>query len=60
MRIFSTLIALAALVVSLQRTGRHGTDDPDCCRTGYTRGSETGAYPQYPDLQIQVEVPPEH
>jgi Mg-chelatase subunit ChlD len=56
MRISFTLIALAALVVPL-----HGQSAPAIPITAgpvYTRGREAGAYPQYPDLQIQVEVPP--
>ena len=58
MRIASTLMALAALVASLH--GQAPTSPAIAIAAGpfYTRGSEVGAYPQYPDLQIQVEIPP--
>ncbi len=59
MRILSTLLVLAALVVSL--SGQAGNAAAVAIQAGpvYTRGgAESSAYPQYPDLQIQVEPPP--
>ncbi len=58
MRPLSTLIALAALAVSLR--GQSAGAPPASIHAGpvYTRGPDGGASPQYPDLQIQVEVPP--
>src|SRR6185312_9351663 len=59
MRIFSTLIALSGLVVSLSGQAANAPAIPIHAGPVYTRGAEAGAYPQYPDLQIQVEIPPE-
>ncbi len=58
MRVFSAFIALGALVVSL--SGQAASAPPIQIHSGpvYTRGNEAGGYPQYPDLQIQVEIPP--
>src|ERR1051325_10033359 len=59
MRISSTLMALAALVGSLNGQTANTPAIPISAGPVYTRGSEAGAYPQYPDLQIQVEIPPD-
>ena len=59
MRIFSTFIALGALGVSLSGQAADAPAIPIHAGPVYTRGAEAGAYPQYPDLQILVEIPPE-
>ena len=60
MRISSSLVALSLCLFS--GVSVHGADtaSPSPIHAGpvYTRGDEANGFPRYPDLQIQVEVPP--
>jgi len=53
-----TFVALCALVLSLSGQAANAPAIPMHAGPVYTRGVEAGAYPQYPELQIQVEIPP--
>jgi hypothetical protein len=57
MRILSISLALGMAVAAVAQTP---AAPAGAIHAGpvYTRGDEAGSYPKYPDLQIQVEVPP--
>jgi Mg-chelatase subunit ChlD len=58
MRTLFTMMALVALSAGLNGPGATPPAVPIHAGPVYTRGNEAGAYPQYPELQIQVEIPP--
>jgi Mg-chelatase subunit ChlD len=58
MRVFSISLALSMLFAAASAQTADAPTVPVHAGPVYTRGEEAGAYPKYPDLQIQVEVPP--
>ncbi len=63
MRLLSNFIAkgflaLGVVVSTLGAQTANAPAVPIHAGPVYTKGDEAGAYPKYPDLQIQVEVPP--
>ena len=56
MRILSISLMFAGLLTAARAADAPAA--PIYAGPVYTRGQEAGVYPQYPDLQIQVEVPP--
>jgi FHA domain/von Willebrand factor type A domain len=55
---FLTISLLLGVVALVTPAGALVADDFIHTGPAYTQGGGTGPYPQYPDLQIQVEVPP--
>ena len=58
MRTLFTILALVALGAALNGPTGNAPAVPIHAGPVYTRGNEAGAYPQYPELQVQVEIPP--
>src|SRR6266849_3534900 len=56
--IVSILLAIGIAFASLAARPADTPDSPIHAGPVYTRGEDTGPYPKYPEIQIQVDVPP--